>query len=77
MLVPLRTKLQSLLLNTADKIGCTLSRKLPAKISAIIFRSKGSVVRCEMLNMVDPKGCFLIPSDLKFSMSRKMAMMRC
>ncbi len=45
-------------------------------ISAIIFRSKGSVVMLETLRIVAPKGCLLIPSYLKFSMSKKRAMIR-
>jgi hypothetical protein len=35
------------------------------------------VVLREMLRMVAPKGWRLNPSDLKFSMRRKRAMMRC
>jgi hypothetical protein len=35
------------------------------------------VVTLEMLRMVAPKGCLLIPSYLKFSISRKRAMILC
>lgn len=46
-------------------------------ISAIILLSKGSVVTLDTLRMVAPKGCLLIPSYLKFSMSKKSAIILC
>lgn len=60
-----------------NMISPTFSRLKSTTRSAIIRLSKGSRVFCETLKIVAPKGWRFIPSDLKFSMRRKMATMRC
>ena len=54
----------------------TFYRFMSMIISAIILRSNASVVTLEILRMVAPKGCRLMPSYLKFSMSKNKAMIR-
>jgi hypothetical protein len=60
-----------------NRAGTTFYRLESITKSAISLRSYGSVVFCDVLRIVAPKGCFLIPSDLKFSINKKRATMRC